>query len=127
MSSTVEKLALAQRHLERVQVAWDEPTDWDDLSLYGFYALEAAVDAACIRLGIRSPRMHSGRVDSAAQLALEHGLPDISELLRDLNDARKSVAYGDTELPDLDAETTANGIEGFIDDVRVLIEGNEGP
>jgi len=33
------KLALARRHLERVQQAWDDPLDWDDLSLYGFYCL----------------------------------------------------------------------------------------
>ena len=41
-----EKLALARHHLKRVLSAWDDPTDWDDLSLYGFYCLEAAVEAA---------------------------------------------------------------------------------
>ena len=47
MASAADKLALAQRHLTRVRDAWPEPTDWDDLFLYGFYALEAAVDCAC--------------------------------------------------------------------------------
>jgi len=41
-----KKLALARHHLKRVLSAWDDPTDWDDLSLYGFYCLEAAVEAA---------------------------------------------------------------------------------
>ena len=39
MASAVDKLALAQRHFRRVQIAWPDPTDWDDLFLYGFYAL----------------------------------------------------------------------------------------
>jgi hypothetical protein len=51
-----EKLELAGRHLERVLAAWDEPTDWDDLSLYGFYCLEAAVEAAAIHLGLSTSR-----------------------------------------------------------------------
>ena len=33
MSEVGDKLALALRHLEHVQAAWFEPTDWDDLSL----------------------------------------------------------------------------------------------
>jgi hypothetical protein len=33
MATALEKLKLAKRHLERVLVAWDEPTDWDDVSL----------------------------------------------------------------------------------------------
>jgi len=40
MSDAEGKLKLARRHLERVLAAWDTPTDWDDLSLYGFYCLE---------------------------------------------------------------------------------------
>ena len=43
MQEAHEKLELARRHLGRVQAAWDPP-DWADLSLYGFYALEAAVE-----------------------------------------------------------------------------------
>ena len=44
MPTPEEKVALARKHLDRVLDAWDEPTDWDDLSLYGFYCLEAAVE-----------------------------------------------------------------------------------
>ena len=122
MTQAVEKLALAMRHLERVQMAWDEPTDWDDLSLYGFYALEAAVDAALIHLGSVTSRVHSARVDASSGLLSEHGLPDVSDLLRDLNDARKSVAYGDVELPELEAEDVAQDIETYIEAVKLLLE-----
>ena len=48
MASPEDKMKLARRHLERVQVAWEDPTDWADLSFYGLYALEAAVDAALL-------------------------------------------------------------------------------
>jgi hypothetical protein len=50
------KLKLAQRHLERVRAAWDTPTDWDDLSMYGFYCLEAAVESAAIHVGIATSK-----------------------------------------------------------------------
>ena len=40
-------LKMAQEHLERVQVAsGDDPTDWPDLTIFGFYCVEAAVMAA---------------------------------------------------------------------------------
>ncbi len=58
MPDAQAKLKLAQRHLERVLAAWDTPTDWDDLSLYGFYCLEAAVEAAAIRVGLTTSRKH---------------------------------------------------------------------
>ena len=32
MASPTDKMKLARRHLERVQAAWDDPTDWADLS-----------------------------------------------------------------------------------------------
>ena len=33
MATGSRKLELAKRHLDRVQAAWTDPTDWDDLSL----------------------------------------------------------------------------------------------
>lgn len=123
MKSAADKLALAQRHLEKVRYAWDEPTDWADLSLYGFYALEAAVDAACRHLEIASKRTHSNRVEAAKALCIKHGLVDVSDLILDLNTARKSEAYGDVVAPDLDAEDVANEIEEYIESVARLIEG----
>ena len=116
-----EKLALAQRRLRRVQDAWDDPTDWDDLYLYGFYALEAAIDCACLHLGESPQKAHWSRADAAQRLP-GHGLDDVSDLLRDLNEGRKSIAYGDVEPPALNAEETAAKIEGFIDSVARLLE-----
>ena len=116
-----KKLELAQRHLERVQVAWDPP-DWADLSLYGFYALEAAVEAASLHFGFNVQKSHWARVGAAEQLLhAAHGMEDVSELSRDLNETRKSEAYGDVEAPDLDAEDVANDVESFIDSVAQLL------
>jgi hypothetical protein len=121
MTLIVEKLALARRHLERVQHAWDEPTDWDDLSLYGFYALEAAVDCAGLHFGISRGQGHRERTSLAKALS-KRGLDDVADLLRDLNEARKSVAYGDIARPELDAEDVASRIEAYIESIAALIE-----
>jgi hypothetical protein len=51
-------------------------------------------------------------------------LPDIDQLLRDLNDARKSAAYGDIPAPDLEAEYVASEIERYVDAVAALLERN---
>lgn len=74
MQSADEKLELARRHLERVQSAWDEPTDWDDLSLYGFYCLENAVEAAAKHFGIGTSRKHWEKADLAGDLHESYGL-----------------------------------------------------
>ena len=120
MSTASEKLKLARRHLERVQAAWDPP-DWADLSLYGFYALEAAVEAACLHLGMTVQKAHWARVEAAETLHDQLGLQDVSDLLRDLNETRKSEAYGDVEAPELDAEDVASRIELYIDSVAELL------
>ena len=122
MTAADEKLALARRHLKRVQVAWPEPTDWADLSIYGFYALEAAVDAACLAAGVGTTRRHPARAGAAALLASSHALPDVSGLLRDLNEVRKHQSYGDVDAPALTAEETAAAIEAYVNAVAHLIE-----
>jgi hypothetical protein len=113
------KLALAQRHLLRVKAAWDD--DWDDLSLYGFYCLEAAVEAAALHFGIRTTNLHAEKADIASRLHEDRDLPDMSGLLIDLNAARKAVAYGDVEPPDLDPATVASDIEEFVEAVATLL------
>jgi hypothetical protein len=126
MATGSNKLKLARSHLERVQGAWTEPTDWTDLSVYGFYCLEAAVEAGALHVGIRTSRKHWEKVDVASDLHRKHGLPDVTELLRDLNDARKAAAYGDVDLPELDAEELAAEIERYVDAVAALLgEGHE--
>lgn len=109
MATADHKLALSRKHLLKVEEAWELP-DWADLSLYGLYCLEAAVDAATIHYGHPVQAQHWSRVDAAQWLHSKHGLPDIAELLRELNEARKSEAYGDVEAPELDAEEVANSI-----------------
>jgi hypothetical protein len=111
IARSTEKLALARRHLGRVLSAWDTPTDWDDLSLYGFYCLEAAVEAAAAHVGTRTSKKHWEKADVAEDLHKTHRLPDVGQLLNDLNDARKSAAYGDVPAPELNAEDVASEIE----------------
>ena len=118
-----EMLKLAQSHLERVQAAWDNPVDWSDLALYGFYCLEAALGAACRHLGIDPTTKHWAKVDVAKEIATKHGVPDVSNLLSELNTARKAAAYGDTPWPELDPEDVATEIEEYVEAVQRLIEG----
>jgi hypothetical protein len=125
MTIAENKLAIARRHLDRVLDAWEDPTDWDDLSLYGFYCLEAAVEAAARKVGIPVSKKHWEKLDVAANLHVHHGLPDVERLLRNLNDARKATAYGDVDIPDdLDAEEIATEIEEYIDAVAKLVEAD---
>ena len=121
MVDAFAKLELAQKHLVKVQNAWDDPTDWADLSMYGFYSLEAAVDAACLHCGIDPSKTHVNRAEAAQRLSSEYGLEDVSELLRDLNEARKSEAYGDVIPPELVPEDVAVAIEEYVASVAELI------
>ena len=56
------------------------------------------------------------------RLCRNEDLTTVSDLLRDLNEARKSVAYGDIGLPELDAEGVASRIEDYIESISALIE-----
>ena len=117
-----DSLKLAKRHLERVQSSWDPP-NWLDLSSYGLYALEAAVIAAAQRLAIPVKRTHVSKVEASRTLSKNHGLPDIGDLMQDLNEVRKSEAYGDvTTLQNLNAEDVASEVEIYIDAVERLPE-----
>jgi hypothetical protein len=61
-------------------------------------------------------------VEAAKTLHDQHRLPDVSVLLRDLNETRKSEAYGDVQTPELDAEDVASEIELFIESVGQILE-----
>jgi hypothetical protein len=119
--SAADYLAVARRHLARVQSAWYEPTDWDDLTLYGFYCLEAAVMAACTAQGWDVKQSHGAKHSAAIRLTAELGLPDVYHLLLTLNHARKAVAYGDAPLPPLNPEDVAMRLENYVDAVGRLI------
>lgn len=114
------QLELAKKHLSRVQHAWDPP-DWADLALYGFYCLENAVVAAALHTGTPVQKTHPSKAAAASQLANTHGLPDVSNVLVQLNDARKSEAYGDVVKPDLDPEDLVTEIEEYITAVEALL------
>ena len=122
MGAGSRKLELARKHLGRVQVAWTTPVDWDDLSLYGFYCLEAAVEAAALHFGLRTSKKHWEKADLAERMHREHDLADIHDLLEGLNQARKATAYGDVDQPELDPEDVAIQIEEYVDAVAALIE-----
>ncbi len=125
MEQTAEdSYELARSHLERVQDSlWGDPVDWADLSMYGFYCLESCVVAAALHLGQERPTGHRDKADTAGFLADEHDLPDVWDLLRDLNDMRKHEAYGDVDPPDgLDAEEVATAIEEYVESVGALLQ-----
>lgn len=122
MANPTEKLKLAREHLKRVLAAWDTPTDWADLSIYGLYCLEAAVEAAGSHVKLRTSRKHWDKAKIAGELHNKHGLPDVEELLQDLNRARKAAAYGDVPAPDLGAEDVASDIERYVEAVEAFVE-----
>jgi hypothetical protein len=76
-----------------------------------------------MRVGVTTSRKHWEKAETAAELHMKHGLPDIEALLRDLNLARKATAYGDVPAPHLDAEDVASEIERYVDAVAQLVEG----
>ena len=121
--TAAENLALAREHLVKVQAAWDSPTDWSDLTIYGMYALEAAIRAAAVHLGETVNNTHWGKAAYAAELATKHGLPDVSDLVTHLNTGRKAAGYGDEDMPAGlgDAEQLAIDIEVFVDAVGTFI------
>ena len=79
------------------------------------------MDAACLHVGLGTARSHPARAEAAAALASNYGLPDVSELLRDLNELRKHESYGDVDAPELGAEEIAASLEAYLDSVAALV------
>lgn len=129
MSNTEAEKSLshAKQHLERVLAAWEDPTDWADLTIYGFYCLEASVVAAALHIGLEFKKTHAEKAEIARKLSRSHSLPDVGDFLRVLNDARKAMAYGDVGFPVLNAEDVAIKIEEYVEAVSALLgdEPNE--
>lgn len=123
--SASDSLKLAKKHLDRVHSSWDPP-EWLDLAAYGLYAIEAAVVAASLHHKLDLKPSHWSKADAARELATTHGLPDVAELMRDLNEVRKSEAYGDVTAPmNLDAEDVATQIEEYVDAVDALLSSGD--
>jgi len=114
-------LELAKRHLEKVQNAWDSPTDWSDLAIYGFYCLEQAVMAAATESGLRGRKQHRDKVQLANTLHKKNGLPDIAKLLTHLHRAQKYASYGDVKPPPLDPQDLASEIEEYVEAVTEFV------
>ena len=121
-AEAAKSLSIAKQHLVRVLSAWDDPVDWADLTIYGFYCLEAAIVAAASHAGMNFRRSHSEKAEVARELFISHQLPDVSDFLWKLNAARKAAAYGDVEFPELDAEDAARRIEAYVDAVSAFLE-----
>lgn len=120
--SAAQSLALARKHLDRVQGSWDPP-EWLDLAAYGLYALEAAAVAAAIHARHPLERTHWSKAGVVRKLARNKGLPDVSGLMHDLNEIRKSEAYGDVASPpSLDAEDVAREVEEYVDAVDAFLK-----
>ncbi|MYD50839.1 MAG: hypothetical protein F4W93_05065 [Dehalococcoidia bacterium] len=123
MPTVQEKLMLARRHLARIQL---DPEDLDDLSIYGLYCLEAAVEAAALHVQIKVTKQHWEKANVAHELHTQHGLPGIYDLLNDLNDSRKAVAYGDVEAADFEDRDVAIEIERYVEAVEELVDSDDG-
>ena len=113
---------IAERHLAKVRQARTGP-DWSDLGTYGLYCLEALIRAAALKSGETPIRTHWGKADQATNLHKKHGLPNIVDLLRGLNVARKAMAYGDEEFDEseYDAEDIVRQIEDYYQRVAAFI------
>jgi hypothetical protein len=120
MDAAAAKIEVSRKHLTKVQAAWEEPTDWADLCIYGLYALETAVQAAGLHVGLTAQPTHPAQVRLAKTLHEDHGLPDIEELLVDLQRSRLHEAYGEIKPSGkFDAESIASFVEEYV----VAVEG----
>ena len=121
-----ERLDLAREQLSRAQVAAFEPEDWAELSIWAFYALENAVIAAADHLQLPWEKSHPSKVKVSRALHREHGLPGVSSLLVELNELRKSEAYGEVQPSrSMTAAEIVIAVEGFIEAVGQLFEGED--
>lgn len=119
--TAIEKLELAERQLGKVLSSLD-PVDSANVSHFGFHALENAVDAMHLHLNKRLDRTHPARVKAAKELHEDHGLDDVSQLLKDLNETRKSESYGDVPAPELNLEREVTRIQEYMNAVREIVE-----
>ena len=95
--------------------------DPDQVFLWCFYALENAVVAAAIHANEEFQRNHWTKAEAARRLARDEGLTDVSDLHRDLNDARKGTTYGDVEEPELAPEDVLTEVGNYIQEVEALL------
>ncbi len=116
-------LARAKKHFDR---ASEDPDDPDKVFFWSFYALENAVVAAALHASAEFQRNHWTKSAAARRLSLQHGLEDVSDLLSDLNEARKGTAYGDVEEPDIDPADVLQEVGDYLKEVEGFLKKKPG-
>jgi hypothetical protein len=121
-----QHLEIAEKHLERVRKAHEQsPLDWSVFTTYSLYCLEAALMGAAGAVKLRVAATHWDKGARAEELHKNHGLPDVSELLGNLNLGRKAEAYGDIEYDaedELDEDKIIAEVEAYFEAVEQIIE-----
>jgi len=86
------------------------------------YALENAVVAAADLEGVSWKRSHDSKVEISEVLRDRLGLPDVADLLRDLNELRKSESYGEVKPPQSgSAEDIVTEVEEYVLEVEARL------
>ena len=96
---------------------------------FAFYAYENAVVAVAEARGIKWTKNHFEKAKLAEKLFDDGVLStDVSDKLPELNELRKSIAYGEPgpELEALDLQSLATDLEDFLDEVEAIIEAAKG-
>lgn len=125
MDEAQEKLRLARDHLAKVrQAVKARPPDLALLYVFGQFAVEVAATAAGAHVDLSEAETHPGKLRLAGRLRDEHGLPDVEEVLRDLQRNRIHEAYGNFEpsgrfSPDEIAVT----VEAYVEAVARFVDG----
>ena len=69
--------------------------------------------------GISWKRTHDSKIEAAQELHQRLGLPDVSVLLRDLNELRKSESYGEIRPPvSRSADEIVGEVEEYVGEVE---------
>ena len=124
-----KSIAIARRHLDRVQGA-SPVLDDDDPELavtFAFYAYECCIVAVAELHGQVWAKNHARKAQLARDLHAK-GLVsrDIGGELQNLNELRKDVAYSEPgpELQQIDLIDLASELEQFIDEVESQVKAS---
>jgi hypothetical protein len=80
------------------------------------------VEAAALHTGAAYIKNHWSKAKVARKLSQRHSLTDVSDLLADLNEARKGTAYGDVEEPEISPEDALATVGSYVEAVEVLLK-----
>ena len=120
-SKVVSAKEALERAKEQYQKAKDHSDDPDQVFVWCFYALENAVVSAATHANEGFQKNHWTKAHAARRLHREEGLTDVSDLLIDLNDARKGTAYGDVAEPEIEPEDVLDQVDSYIQEVEKLL------